>query len=123
MPKENEPKLLSPEIPSQMSVQDELALFELIEKKEARAQRDAEKATFAAARKTVMAAQLLGWQQEEARRQSCPHTKPNNRSAIAGQRMQSNNYLWICQYCSKTWLNGALPSHLRIDSDAVGGPS
>lgn len=122
MPKENE-KIGDVEVPKQLSVQDELALFDLLEKKEAKKRRDEEKATFEAARKTVVAAQLLGWEQEKQKRAQCSHRKPNGRSAIAGQKMQSQNYLWLCQYCAQTWKNGELPVELRIDSELVGGPS
>lgn len=108
--------------PEKLSVQDQLALFELLEKKEAKKKRDEAEAAFQAARKTVMAAQVAGWEAEEAKRASCPHTKPSGRSAIAGQKLHSHDYLWICQYCSKTWKNDQLPAHLRIDSDRVGGP-
>lgn len=63
-------------------------------------------------------------ERKTAERDGCPHQKPNNRgSAIAGTRDHQGHYHFLCQYCQKEWTDNALPPHLRIDSDFIGGPT
>jgi len=54
---------------------------------------------------------------------NCSHTKPLGGPAIGGQRDHKNDYHFMCLFCSKMWLNGELPSHLKISLDRVGGPT
>jgi hypothetical protein len=75
-------------------------------------------------------ARLMGAKSMEQKRQiellkqsQCPHQKPNRVSALVGQRDHQNNYLFICQICAAEWKGNAVPSHLRISGDDVGGPN
>ncbi len=99
-------------------------LMELLLKRLAKQEQteEDERTTFEAARKTVREAQLKGWEQEKERRKQCSHKKPYGESAIAGQRLHSHSYAWICQYCAESWIDGKLPSELRISGEKVGGP-
>ncbi len=77
----------------------------------------------AAARKAGMDAQLKGREQELLKQSQCAHKKPYGEPATAGQRLHSNHYQWLCQYCAKEWIDSELPIELRIDSTLVGGPN
>lgn len=61
-------------------------------------------------------------EREEAIQGHCPHMKPNFTPAISGQRDHLHHYHWICAYCAKEWTDGALPAHLRVPMDIIGGP-
>lgn len=58
----------------------------------------------------------------EALQSQCHHLKPNGRPNTVCQRDHSNNYHYLCQTCSKPWVNGELPAHLAIDPNFIGGP-
>lgn len=75
-------------------------------------------------------ARLMGARSMDQKRQiellkqkQCPHQKPNRVSALVGQRDHQRNYLFICQLCSAEWKNGAVPTHLQISANDVGGPN
>lgn len=76
-----------------------------------------------AARKAGMDAMVKGREMELAKQSQCAHLKPYGEPATAGQRLHSNVYLYICQYCAKEWRGNDLPLHLRVNSDIVGGPN
>ncbi len=75
------------------------------------------------ARLAGIKSQVLRREAELAKQSQCPHKKPYGESALAGQRMHSHKYVYICQYCSKEFYDNDVPLDLRIDSERVGGPN
>lgn len=115
--------LLSQVVTGPSEVQKQLAelLLKRLSKKDAE-EEEAERMK-KAARKAGMDAMLAGRKQELDKQNSCGHKKPSGAPAIAGQRLHSNKYQWICLFCSKEWINQELPIDLRINSEQVGGPN
>ncbi len=74
-------------------------------------------------RRAGMEAVREGMKKKEAEQSQCGHKKPYGESAVVGQRAHSHSYLWLCQYCQKSWKDGELPIDLRINGELVGGPS
>lgn len=115
--------LLSQVVTGPSEVQQQLAalLLKRLNKKDAE-EEEAERLK-KAARKAGMDAMIQGRTQELNKQNSCGHKKPSGAPAIAGQRLHSNKYQWICLFCSKEWINTDLPVDLRINSELVGGPN
>lgn len=65
----------------------------------------------------------IGIEKKATDQAACHHQKPNGAPSIAGQRLHSRKNQFICLFCQKEWIDGALPAHLRIDSNLIGGPN
>lgn len=85
---------------------------------------EAEKAEqLANSRKAGIESMMKEREHDEAVRRACNHKKPFGESNLAGQRLHSATYLYVCQMCGKEWRNNEVPLDLRIDVARVGGPS
>ena len=115
--------LLSQVVSGSSPIQQQLAelLLKRLSKKDA--EEEEELRMKLAARKAGADAQAAGRAMEIAKQNQCGHKKPYGESAVAGQRLHSHKYLWICQYCAKEWVGMDLPIELRVNSDIVGGPN
>lgn len=76
-----------------------------------------------AAKEAGLRAVREGEQKKKLDQDACHHQKPNGAPSIAGQRLHSHKNQFICLFCQKEWIDGALPAHLRIDSNLIGGPN
>jgi hypothetical protein len=111
------------EVAPPMTVEQELAALNLLELKEKREKIAEEKRIHEAARQANMESIKIGMAQKRAEQEACAHLKPFGESAIVGQKMHSHRHIWLCQYCQREWIDGALPAHLRIPAERVGGPT
>lgn len=121
MSKDNENKPTVSE--SSKSVADQLAELQLLELREIQARKLEEKNQLRLVREAGMKSVREGMEKKKQEQEQCPHRKPYGESAIAGQRMHSHKYKYICQYCQKEWTDNELPAPLRINAELVGGPS
>lgn len=76
-----------------------------------------------AARKQNALSQEAARQEKLRQQEGCAHRKPNNTSAIAGQRDHQHNSIYLCQYCQKEYDQHTLPANLRPDPNFIGGPT
>ncbi len=76
-----------------------------------------------AAKEAGLRAVKEGMEKKKQDQDACHHQKPNGAPSIAGQRLHSHKNQFICLFCQKEWIDGALPAHLRIDSNLIGGPN
>ena len=109
-------------VPPEIDIDKELKILQLKELQEKRDKEAEEKDIRRKAQLANIQSVKDAMRQTTANQDSCAHKKPSGASAIAGQRMHSHKYLWLCQYCGKQWTGNDLPTHLRIDSELVGGP-
>ncbi len=61
------------------------------------------------------------WTKINKNKKICNHRKPWGDSALAGQRLHSGKYCYLCQYCLATFYDTEVPLDLRIDEWMVGG--
>ena len=111
------PSNIDPRIANRLAL---LQLQELEEKAKERAEKiEQEKSS----RQAGIASMVKQREFELAKQSQCNHKKPFGESNLAGQRLHSNTYLYICQMCSKEFHDSEVPLDLRIDAGRVGGPS
>ena len=104
-------------------IANRLALLQLAELEHALEERQAKAEQEKASRKAGIDSMIKTREFELAKQSQCNHKKPFGESNLAGQRLHSNSYLYICQMCSKEFHDGEVPLDLRIDAGRVGGPN
>ncbi len=122
---DNKEVKLVQEIPGNIDsrIANRLALLQLAELENAAEERATKLEQQKASRNAGIASMVKQREFELAKQSQCNHKKPFGESNLAGQRLHSNTYLYICQMCSKEFHDNEVPLDLRIDAGRVGGPS
>lgn len=112
-------------IPSNVDskIANRLALLQLAELEHAAEERALKSSQEKASKLAGIESMVKTREYELAKQSQCNHKKPFGESNLAGQRLHSNTYLYLCQMCAKEFHDNEVPLDLRIDASRVGGPS
>ena len=105
-----------------VTIDDQLKALQLKQLQKQVGEQEESEAVQKAARIANAKSMEEGRLKQEQLQSLCPHTKPNGRTAISGQRDHSNNYILICAYCQKLYNERTIPPMLRPSPEMVGGP-